>query len=145
MKYLKFSFIVTKPRATETVKCHYFITLETIVIWKNFYIKTIIFEWICVSNYGISVLWFICFHHNLTLTLFEHSSFGMFLFCFNCQFKQSYGTWKAHYFALGFLIKVMQIFMLKVYPPIFEPCLIYHRQVISIVMVFFLRGLSFCI
>ena len=143
MKYLKFSFQVTKPGATEMVKCHYFITLETIVIWKNIYIKTIIFELICVSNQGIRVLWFICFHHNLTSTLFEHSYFGMFLFCFNCQFKQSYGEQKAHYFVLGFLIKVMQIFMSNFYPPIFAPCSIYHRQVISIVMIFFLRGLSF--
>ena len=42
MKYLKFLFQVTKPGATETVKFHYFITLGTIVIWQDYYIKTII-------------------------------------------------------------------------------------------------------
>ena len=42
MKYLNFSFQVTESGATETVKFRYFITLGTIVIWQNYYIKTII-------------------------------------------------------------------------------------------------------
>ena len=50
MKHLNFLFQVMESRATEMVKFHYFITLGTIVIWKNYYIQTIIFEWICVSN-----------------------------------------------------------------------------------------------
>ena len=50
VKHLNFSSQVTESGATETVKFHYFITLGTIVIWQDYYIKTIIFKWICVSN-----------------------------------------------------------------------------------------------
>ena len=81
-KHLNFSFQVTELGATETMKFHYFITLGTIVIWKNYYIKTIILNGFVPQIREYAFFGLYAFHYNLTSTLFEHSSFGMFLFLF---------------------------------------------------------------
>ena len=146
MKNLNFLFSVMKLGATETVKFHFFfVTLGTIVIWQNHYIKTIILNGFVTQVRGQALLGLHAFHHNWAQTLFQYSSFGMFYLCFNGRFNKVIEFGRLTISHLGTSSKSCKSLSLRFILQYSNYAQSNHKHLILTFVMFTIRGLYFCI